>query len=169
MPTISAHVPEDWGFKEQFSSRINTPRYRNKPSPYLVELIERDLSGLSIGTPDSAYSHEQIKTWMEDERTLLDAARIALTVLNGADPKAREVAARELAEKILGASLRQPALAAAEDPGSYHAGAELTPEERKAAAQNAGTRAALRALTAAQKGAPKIPLQPKRVARGNDA
>jgi hypothetical protein len=167
MPTISAHVPEDWEFKEQFNSRIKTPRYRNKPSPYLVELIERDLSGLSIGTPDSAYSHEQIKTWMEDERTLLEAARIALAVLNSADPKAREVAARELAEKILGASLRQPALAAAEDQAPYDEGKPLTPEELRA--QNAGTAAALRALAAAQTGAPKTPLPPKRVARGNDA
>lgn len=134
MPTISAHVPDDWQFKDQFNHRIASPKYRGKPGRYLIELVEADLSGHAIGAPHSAYSHEDIMRWMDDEDALLRAAPLSLTVLYSTDAAARDKAAREMAHILSQAALRRPKkeMLAAEEPGHYGVG---TPSHRQTPVQ----------------------------------
>jgi hypothetical protein len=42
MPTLSAHVPEDWPLMPLFEQKVNN-EYRRKPGPYIRDVIERDL------------------------------------------------------------------------------------------------------------------------------
>ncbi|MFA5262383.1 MAG: hypothetical protein WC378_01060 [Opitutaceae bacterium] len=65
MPTVSAHLPDDWSFKTNFSEKINES-YRGKPGPYLRELIERDLAG----TPGK--THPLSDTLLEDISSVLN-------------------------------------------------------------------------------------------------
>lgn len=42
MPTLSAHVRDDWEFADEFSSVVKA-EHRGKQSPYIVRAIEQDL------------------------------------------------------------------------------------------------------------------------------
>lgn len=46
MPTLSAHVPDDWEFRADFDMLVER-EYRGKPGPYIRELIEHDITSKS--------------------------------------------------------------------------------------------------------------------------
>jgi NADPH:quinone reductase-like Zn-dependent oxidoreductase len=99
------HVPDDWTFRKAFEEKV-AKHYRGREGPYLRDLVERDLQGMSIGAPDSAFTIADIHQWMAAESTLLRAARIAVNVLHAPTQPARQEAARELAQLIVSKSLR---------------------------------------------------------------
>lgn len=76
MPTIATHVPEDWEYAAAFSSNVDR-NYRGKPAPYLRELIEKDLNGLSIGTAQSAWSTQRIGEMQAAETALFKLELLA--------------------------------------------------------------------------------------------
>lgn len=130
MPTLSAHVPEDWEFKEKFNSVISA-KYRGKPAPYIREVVERDLGGRSSGIPESAYSQSQISRWMEDEVALLKAADLALTVLHGTPEQEATKAAKDMALIILQATRRAPLaeIPTAEEKSARKVTVQIVPKE----------------------------------------
>lgn len=54
MPTIGAHLPKDWPHHAALAAHLEQ-RYRGKVSPYLLDLIETDLTARSGGQPDRAH------------------------------------------------------------------------------------------------------------------
>jgi hypothetical protein len=85
--------------------KVIATNYRGKPGPYLRELIERDLKGLSIGTPQSAFSIEEITAAKHADAALLRAERLARDWLYATDAQ-KPTAGRALCEFILDATRR---------------------------------------------------------------
>lgn len=54
MPTVGAHIPDEWKFADVFSAKVSG-RYKGKPGRYLLDLLEKDLSG-SDTTPEATGS-----------------------------------------------------------------------------------------------------------------
>lgn len=106
MPSLGVHIPDDWEYAPALRKRLKE-HYRNKASPYLLSLIEKDLQGLSVGGPESAFSLEQIRTWMIAEAKLSRAAKLALSVLHAETTESRHNAGKELAAYILNALQRE--------------------------------------------------------------
>src|ERR1041385_6668071 len=98
MPTLSAHVPDDWEYKKDFSSRISK-KYRGKPGPYIRELIENDLAHSGKQDP-SPVAPEDILTWRRNDRILNAARRLSLDFLK-LEGEQRVVIARQLALLLL--------------------------------------------------------------------
>lgn len=102
MPTYSFHVPEEWPFAGQFRA-VLAEHHRGKVSPYLLNLVERDLRGLGLGTPQSAFSLDDVKRGRAAELALLRAELLARELLFS-EGTARVEAGRRLANHLLNAT-----------------------------------------------------------------
>lgn len=116
MPTIGTYIPDDWEFASKFRNVIES-QYRGKSGPYLRELIERDLLGLSIGSMQSAYTVAQLSEMLRAETALLRAERIARDYLLADDSKRTEIA-RELCTHLLDVTRRSPTYPETRDSGN---------------------------------------------------
>lgn len=79
--------------------------FKGRMNSYMQALVRADMHGTSPAFP---YTRDQIDQFEENEMALLNAARIALTIMHGNDPKACLEAAREMAEIVTRAALRRP-------------------------------------------------------------
>lgn len=121
MPTISAHLPDNWALQREFDAVVDK-HYRGRPGPYLRDLVEKDLRGLSIGTPQSAFTIDELAAMRAADTALLRASLLVQEWMF-ADEKTKPAAIKALIEHILAATRRKEypqredsSLLAAEDP-----------------------------------------------------
>lgn len=94
-------LPELWETIETVAEK----GYGSNRSAYLRQLVERDLKGLSIGTPQSAFSIEEITAAKHADAALLRAERLARDWLYATDAQ-KPTAGRALCEFIFDATRR---------------------------------------------------------------
>jgi len=105
MPTIATHVPEDWELAAAFEKNVRE-NYRGKPAPYIRELIEKDLNGLSIGTAQSAWSTARIGEMQAAETALFKLETLAREWMFAGEAT-RPAVTRQIVTAILDATRRQ--------------------------------------------------------------
>ena len=85
--------------------RVADARYTGNRTAYFRDIIEKDLKGLSIGTPQSAFSIEEITAAKHADAALLRAERLARDWLYATDAQ-KPTAGRALCEFIFDATRR---------------------------------------------------------------
>jgi len=94
-------LPDLWVTVEEIAGK----RYGGNRSAYLRELVERDLNGISIGTPQSAFSLDDVAAFHRSEAALLRAEILAREYLFS-DESSRAAVARKLCEHVMNATRR---------------------------------------------------------------
>lgn len=133
--TISAHLPDDWPFAIAYKQRLAL-RYRTKASPYIVDLVERDLKimrdNLAGNSPTAEDWHQLIRL---DEGVSV-AAKIAVAFMRETDPTKKLELGQRMATELLSVvvdSLETNPLAA--EAAAPYGGAKVkTPAEELVAA-----------------------------------